>query len=307
MVCNSMMRPALSRDERISLVTNLYARLASGNLLSDDLLAADQAKYSRTGDLIRRMHADQSIFDQFFSAFHPTYDIFRMFDSSGVVLDVGAHWGYSAMAMRRQGCRAKIVSIEAMEVNTRELAVLKELEGGAYDYVHAGATDVEQDLTFYVPAVNGYANTGSSSTGDTLSDPFAFILADLATTYPAAEGEADRFQLIEQVSVGRRIDDIVETLGLADRVRAIKMDVEGHEAPALRGAKVLLETQRPLIMVEGANRDPGVAEEMQLQGYVHFERHDSRLVRHDSMSSANDGFWVHVDEIAGWRDKGLVA
>jgi FkbM family methyltransferase len=301
-----MMMPTLSRDERILLVTNLYARLASDDLRSDDLLLADQAQYTRSGDLIRRMHADPAIFDRYFSTFHPTYDVFRMFGVNDVVLDVGAHWGYSAMAMRRQGCRAKIVSIEAMEANTWELAVFKQLEGEAYDFVHAGATDVEKDLKFYVPAVNGYANTGSSSTGNTLSDPFAFILADLATTYPAAEGEVDRFQLIEQVSVGRRIDEIVETLGIVDLVRAIKMDVEGHEAPALRGAKGLIERQRPLIMVEGANRDPGVSDEMHRQGYVHFERHDSGLVRHDAVSSANDGFWVHLDEIAEWRGKGLI-
>lgn len=229
-----------------------------------------------------------------------------MFGPTDVVLDVGSHWGYSAIAMRRQGCGAKIVSIEAMEANTRQLAVLKELEAGRYDFVHAAATEIEMELTFYVPAVNGYANTGSSSTGDTLSDPFAYILADLVTTYPAAKGEVDRFQVIKQKATGRRIDEIAGTLGIAHQVRAIKMDVEGHETLALRGASELIARQRPLIMVEGANRDLGVVEEMKRQDYAHFERHETGLVRHDEVSASNDGFWIHCDEIVGWQDRGLI-
>ena len=117
----------------------------------------------------------------------------------------------------------------------------------------------------------------------------------------------DRFQLVVQKVNGRRIDEIAETLGIAERVRAIKLDVEGHEAPALRGASTLIARQRPLIMVEGANRDPGVVEEMQRQGYAHFERQEEGLVSHDTYSEANDGFWIHRDEITGWHEKGLIA
>ena len=301
-----MTHPILSREERIQLVKDLYARLAGGALRGEDILPLGDALFTDNGDLIRRMHADHAIFDRYFSTFHPTYDVFRMFGPGDVVLDVGSHWGYSAMAMRRQGCRAKIVSIEAMEANIRHLTILKELEAGSYDFVHAAATEVETDVTFHTPTVNGYANTGSSSTGDTLSDPYAFILADLVTTYPAAKGRSDRFQIIEQTVTGRRIDEIAQTLGLAERVRAIKMDVEGHEALALRGASTLIARQRPLIMVEGANRDPGVVEEMQRQGYAHFERHAAGLVSHDTFSEANDGFWIHRDDIAGWHEKGLI-
>ena len=183
-----MTYPTLSREERIELVKGLYARFAAGDLREDDTLSLGDVHYTRFGDFIRQIHSDEGLFDQHFSSFHPTYDVFRMFTSTDVVLDVGSHWGYSAMAMRRQGCSAKIVSIEAMEANTRELAVLKELETGAYDFVHAAVTDREMELTIYVPSVNGYANTGSSSTGDTLSDHFASILADLVTYYPAKRG-----------------------------------------------------------------------------------------------------------------------
>lgn len=299
-------KPALSREERIELVKGLYARLAAGALREDDILSLSDAQYQRQGNFIRRLHSDEGLFDQHFSWFHPTYDVFRTFASTDVVLDVGSHWGYSAMAMRRQGCSAQIVSIEAMEANTRELAVLKDLEAGGYDFVHAAATDQEVELTIFVPSVNGYPNTGLSSTGNTLSDPQAFLLADFVTYHPAREGTTDHFQLVVQKVNGRRIDEITETLGITGRVRAIKLDVEGHEAPALRGARTLIARQRPLIMLEGANRDPGVVEEMLRQGYAHFERHEVGLVRHDAQSEAQDGFWIHRDEIAGWQEKGLI-
>ena len=79
-----------------------------------------------------------------------------------------------------------------------------------------------------MPAGNGYANTGSSSTVNTLSDQFAFIQADLVATYPAAKVKTDCFQLIKQSSLGRLIDYIVKTLGVADGVRAVKIDVKNR-------------------------------------------------------------------------------
>jgi len=142
-----------------------------------------------------------------------------------VVLDIGVHWVYSAMAMRRHGYQAKIVSIEAMKPNLKNLAALKKLDT-KYDFVHAGATHSQICLTFYVPAGYGYANTGSSSTVNTLSDQYAFIQADLVATYPAAKLKTDCFQLIKQTSPGCRIDYIVETLGVADGARPVKVDVK---------------------------------------------------------------------------------
>lgn len=61
-----MTNPNLSREERIDLVKGLYARLAAGDLQGEDILPVDDALFSDTGDLIRRMHADETIFDQYF-------------------------------------------------------------------------------------------------------------------------------------------------------------------------------------------------------------------------------------------------
>jgi FkbM family methyltransferase len=46
-----------------------------------------------------------------------------------------------------------------------------------------------------------------------------------------------------------RIDDIVERLGL-DRLDLIKIDIEGHELPALHGARETIRRFRPAIVVE---------------------------------------------------------
>jgi FkbM family methyltransferase len=301
-----MSRTAQNRLARISLVKLLYERLANNTLQADDILASEDAIYEDIGPFLRSIYSDYSLFAKHFSDFLPTYDIFRVFGVDDVILDVGSHWGYSALAIRRQGSLAKIVSIEAIKQNTIALEVLKELEAGRYDYVECAATEVASELEFYIPAMNGVANTGSSSTGGTLSGHFAFILADLASTYPAKEGQQDRVQLITQRIHGRQIDEIAKSLEIFDSVKAIKMDIEGHEFSALKGANELIDKQRPLIMVEGANRDSGVVSEMKKHNYLHYERHSGRLVSHSKQSIANDGFWLHSDKIHYYRKIGLI-
>ena len=62
--------------------------------------------------------------------------------------------------------------------------------------------------------------------------------------------------LVGVASVERRIGRpvrvpkvTIDSLGLSD-VRFIKMDIEGHELPALRGARATIERDRPAILVE---------------------------------------------------------
>ena len=302
-----MTADAAEREKLIDQVKGLYRRLAAGTLTADDTLDAGHASFPDLSGFMTRIHEDTAVFEKHFAAFADTYDVFRVFGAEAVILDVGAHWGYSALAMRRRGAMAKVFSIEAMPHNARVLAVLKRLEQGRYDYVENAATERAGDLTFYIPAMNGVANTGSASTGGTLSDPFAFILADLAAVNPAPPGQPNRTQLVVQHVVGKPIDTIAADAGLTRQVEAMKMDVEGHEASALRGAASLIEQQRPLIMVEGANLDPGVVSVLVGLGYTHYERHGGQLVPHDGPSDANDGFWLHPSKVSVYASKGLMA
>ena len=226
---------------------------------------------------------------------------------NSTILDVGAHWGYSVVGMRHQGAKANILSIEALPQNAAELAYLKQIEDGKYDYLQVAATETPCELQFYLPAVNGVAVAGLNSTGGSLNEYFASHLADLTTTYPAKKGEPDRFQVIVHKVAGLPIDTIVEQRGITNKIVAIKMDVEGHEAPALRGATKLIASQLPLVMIEEANRNPGVVEIMTKHGYDHYELQNGKFVMVNEYSWSNDGYWLHPQRLDFYRQSGLMA
>ena len=81
-----------------------------------------------------------------------------------------------------------------------------------------------------------------------------------------ADGRADKIGVLVTEVPSRRIDDILHERGESDCVVAVKMDIEGHEPLAVRGAERLFGMQRPLLMIEGANRSPDVVALMQGHG-----------------------------------------
>ena len=203
-----------------------------------------------------------------FESFLPPFEIFRKFSGDDVVLDVGAHWGYSAVTMRHAGCSARIVSIEAMPMNMRSLHHLETLDP-KYSCVNMAASDSHSVLRIYTPVLNGTAIMGLSSTGGTLTTYFAYHLAGLTSAYPPPAGGRDAVGVLVSEVAARCLDDILDERGERERVVAVKMDIEGHEPAALRGAERLFLEQAPLLMIEGANRNPAVVELMQGYGYFH--------------------------------------
>ena len=87
----------------------------------------------------------------------------------------------------------------------------------------------------------------------------------------------------------RRIDD----LGINEEICLLKMDIEGMEAPALRGAKELISKNKPLIYIESQliknfNTNADILEAL---GYIHFFMWDmgapTHLFRHlDSINES---------------------
>ena len=284
----------------------LYERIQNGALEPDDLISAAEVRYDQHLDrALEEIYRSRRAHKKSFKSFIPTFDIFRTFSSDQVVLDVGAHWGYSAVTIRHSGCAARIVSIEAMPVNMPPLRHLASLDP-KYSCINAAASDSESVLRFYTPVLNGTAVTGLSSTGGTLTSYFAAHLAGLTSAYPARDGRPDEVWVLVTEVASRRIDDILRERGESDLVVAVKMDIEGHEPSALRGAERLFSAQRPLLMIEGANRNPDVAELMDCHGYFHAVRAKGYLVPHPGPTDMNDGFRVHPDKSDGYRAAGIL-
>ena len=298
-------------DERyeslLAALQALYTRLQEGALVPDDVIALEAVSHPDKSAFLKRLFADRELFGTHFSEFKNTYDIFRVFGEGETVLDVGAHWGYSALAMRYQDCRARIVSVEAMPFNLASLAQLKKLAGGRYDYVNVAATDVPQRLVFYVPVVNLRLLSGLSSTGGALVPSMAKYVASRAAEFPPQqEGAPDEVKLVVLEVPGLPLDDIVLTLGEPSQpVGAIKMDIEGHEAAALKGARKLIAERRPVLMIEGGTQ-PAVRELMREYGYVRAARVEGQLVEWNQHPPASDTFWFHPGTTEALRRRGLV-
>jgi FkbM family methyltransferase len=297
-------------EQLAAKVRTLYSRLHSNTLLPVDTIDVAEATFQDPSAYVSLIYKSLKEFDKSFSAFKVPYDIFRAFPADRIVLDVGAHWGYSVMAMRHQGCKSRIFSVEAMQSNAAALNMIKSLDKGKYDWFNVAAGAEEGTLKFFIPMLNGVPVTGLSSTGSTLDDFFADHLAGLAESYPpeikANEPPAHVIKLIINKVRATRIDALLRANGdLQNDVVAVKMDVEGHESFALKGAEKLFTEQKPMLMLEEANRNDRVTAVMMGYGYFHCERHDGKMVPHLAYSRANDGYWVHPDHVESYRQLGI--
>lgn len=133
----------------------------------------------------------------------------------GTAVDVGAWYGPWTRALRRRADR-----VVAMEP-AADLAALVAAAYPDVEVVRAAASDHVGTATLYLP--EGGAGVGTSSVEHGSGRP---------------------------VPVPRAT---VDSLGLTD-VRFVKVDVEGHELPALRGAEQTVRRDRPLLLVEVEER-----------------------------------------------------
>lgn len=97
--------------------------------------------------------------------------------------------------------------------------------------------------------------------------PLAFDDGTDNAGLPTLHAMQGREQRIEEVPV-RRLDDLIESLGI-ERVDVMKLDIEGSEFAALRGAENLLVRFRPTIIFE-VGRDTCAAAGYQPKQLLHW-------------------------------------
>ena len=73
----------------------------------------------------------------------------------------------------------------------------------------------------------------------------------------------------------------------------------------LRGARQLLTTRKPILMVEGGGQ-PAVREVMAECGYIRAARVNGQLVPWNNHPKDSDTFWFHPDTTDALRQRGLL-
>jgi FkbM family methyltransferase len=156
----------------------------------------------------------------------------RLLRSGLTFIDAGANLGlFTVFAANRVGPVGTVLSIEP---SRRELAIietniaLNRLENIKLLPVALSDQPGEVDLLVAPLAKSGHNTLGAFGFEDTAPDHR------------------------ERVSA-QRLDDLVESLHLA-RVDVMKLDIEGAELAALRGARGILERYHPTLLVELSDR-----------------------------------------------------
>lgn len=167
------------------------------------------------------------------------------FERGGAMIDVGANIGNHTVFLREM-----FDEIHAVEANPRTFRLLQ-FNVDRYSHITAhnfAASDEGGHLDF----IQDYRNVGASHVA----------------------GRADVGMPEERHSwvVAKRLEDAIEA---SSPIRLIKIDVEGHELRCLRGARRLIDRDRPFIVFEQLSREftqgtSPVIEELRGQGYRTF-------------------------------------
>jgi FkbM family methyltransferase len=241
----------------------------------------------------------------------PEFIVFKHFnEDNGTILDIGANYGYAAASIWAAGATSTILSFEPNPWHMPCLARIKHLRPGKFDYLNVGLGAMTDETRYVIPVIEGVGISALSS---------AAMEAETAWTIPEnvlhhmiqdnPDVEEPRLQFAEVIWHTQRLDDVLPTMvcdvGLS-QISAMKIDVEGYEAKVLSGAPDTLLTHKPLIMIEGANRNPEVMSCLLSGGYRYADLEADHVVLSNEVSSRSNGFFLHESKLAHYRSIGLL-
>lgn len=153
----------------------------------------------------------------------------------GLLLDIGANSGLSALGFRAIGVICKIVSIEANRYHEPSLQRMKRRIAN-FDYHILAAGDTEMELTLYTPVYKGIPLHVLTST------QLEYATYTVARDY--SPRVAAKMAYVTQSVKSVRLDSLELNPDF------IKLDVEGFDYQVLLGLQATVARCRPLLLLE---------------------------------------------------------
>ena len=157
----------------------------------------------------------------------------------GVIIDIGAHTGAYSLTAYSVDSKAKIISFEPHFMNFARLNM--NLRGNNYStagILMLGAGEKNEVQPFSISTSLSYLSRGGS----------------------VGKRSNSIVQDIKLVSLDQYLPEEIK-----DQIKLIKIDVEGHEAPCLRGMINLIGKCRPVIFLECISSASGIEVTSQLR------------------------------------------
>ena len=226
------------------------------------------------------------------------------------VLDIGANYGYSAATIWATGATSRILSFEPNPWHVICLERIKEMRADRFDFVNVALGREAGQLNFVLPVIEGTGVSGLMSAAIESETDWAIpenVLRYMIDYLPNIA--VPRLQFTEMTWEVAPLDTVLASRTFAvptNEISAIKMDVEGFEAEVIAGAAATLRQHHPLVMVEGANRDPNVVRQMKDHGYRYADFNGDGLNLTDQHSTRTSGFYLHDTKLEAYRVMGLL-
>lgn len=194
--------------------------------------------------------------------------------ASGLLLDLGANIGQSALSVAAVQPGLQIHSIEANPACEPGLKTAAWLLGARFDYRIVGVGAQAGRLDFHVPV----------RASRMLLEEGTFDAATLASANSVARiGVQGRDYTVQVISVPLVT---VDALQLSPRV--VKMDLQGLELAALAGMAQTLDRSRPVLMIEIGEHHDEIVDFLRARSYTRWHWDGQRLrpgVRPDTLNA----------------------
>lgn len=289
-------------DELALRIKDLYRKLASSSLSSDEMVDLPEGFEDAGPEAIDDLVAKKTVTEE------DILPIARFKADMGTILDVGAHWGYTAVSMRNAGTTCPILSFEALAAHRRCLARFKEIDPN-YDFHIGPVSDKPGEVVMYNIVANGTPITGINSIGGaTLTEAHAQITADAARAYCGSTAHID-------VKIGvyraktRVLDDLLDATKFrmqTQKIAVMKIDVEGHEAYVVRGGIRRIATSKPLLIVEYGGVNNPILDVIGKLGYKMARRDGDRIEPYDGAIAYMNQYFYHADKLPEYKKIGLM-